>query len=123
MPERGSVRASTLRWRACAPHCARLVDTSGGGGDLESWERGVGAPPELALHTNVHNGRSFAEPPSPAFEVLPSLARSVLQLLHAGVAGVRVGSLAAARAGDADVRADLFDLLDTLVAHNVFLRM
>ena len=72
------------RLRMCAPHCARLVDGSGGSGDLDSWERGEGPPPALALHTNVGNGRAFAEPPSPAFEVLPALARSVLQLLQAG---------------------------------------
>ena len=111
------------RLRMCAPHCARLVDSSGGCGDLDSWERGEGPPPALALHTNVGNGRAFAEPPSPAFEVLPELARSVLQLLQAGVAGLRAGGLAAASSADVDVRADLFDLLDLLVEHRVLVRM
>ena len=111
------------RLRMCAPHCARLVDSSGGGGDLGSWERGEGPTPALALHTNVGNGRAFAEPPSPAFEVLPALARSVLQLLQAGVAGLRAGGLAAAGSADADVRADLFDLLDLLVEHRVLVRL
>ena len=109
------------RLRMCAPHCARLVDSSGGCGDLDAWERGDGPPPALALHTNVANGRAFAEPPSPAFEVLPALARSVLQLLEAGVAGLRAGGLAAASSADADVRADLFDLLDLLVEHKVLI--
>ena len=109
------------RLRMCAPHCARLVDSSGGCGDLDAWERGDGPPPALALHTNVGNGRAFAEPPSPAFEVLPALARSVLQLLEAGVTGLRAGGLAAASSAEADVRADLFDLLDLLVQHKVLL--
>ena len=113
--------AAPSRLRMCAPHCARLVDSSGGCGDLDAWERGDGPPPALALHTNVANGRAFAEPPSPAFEVLPALARSVLQLLEAGVAGLRAGGLAAASSAEADVRADLFDLLDLLVEHKVLI--
>ena len=56
-------------------------------------------------------------------EVLPALARSVLQLLQAGVAGKRVGGLAAATSGDAEVRADLYDLLETLVEHRVLVKM
>ena len=89
--------------------------------------------PSLALHTNIMNGRAFAEPPSPAFEVLPSLARSVLQVLSAGAAaqgGVRVGSLAAyseateTLSSDQELtRSDLLDLLELLLEHGVVVRV
>tara|TARA_B100000780_G_scaffold56403_1_gene35599 strand:- start:138 stop:257 length:120 start_codon:yes stop_codon:yes gene_type:complete len=39
------------------------------------------------------------------------------------VAGLRAGGLAAASSADADVRADLFDLLDLLVEHRVLVRL
>ena len=47
-----------------------------------SWERAQGDAPSLELHHNLMNGRPFAEPPSAAFEVLPSLGRSVVELLR-----------------------------------------
>ena len=70
------------------------------------------------LLTNVANGRAFASPSSPAFEVLPSLASSVLQLLEAEPRrGVAVGELAAhARP---QLRDDLLDLLEALLEHGV----
>ena len=109
--------------RACAPYCARLVDGAGTNGDLSSWESGE-TTPELALYTNVQNGRSFAESPSPAFEVLPHLARSVVALLEAGCEkGVEVGKLPAASGSDEEARADLYDLLELLVEQKVLMRM
>jgi hypothetical protein len=130
--------ASRLRLRA--QHCARLVEGSGGGGsELSDWEAGTVEPPPLALHTNVLNGRSFAEPPSPAFEVLPGLARSVLHLLSVGGDGACIKDLPAYRSGDgggddgtsgaddaealALRRSDLFDLLELLVEHGVLVVM
>ena len=97
------------------------------GATLAMWERGEGASPQLALHTNVANGRAFADPASPAFEVLPHLARAVLAILAAGCAegaGVRVGTLPAvadllAGSGEGEARADLHELLELLVEHRV----
>ena len=52
-----------------------------------------------------------------------SLTYSIyLSIYQAGVAGLRAGGLAAASSADADVRADLFDLLDLLVEHRVLVR-
>ena len=111
------------RVRMYAPHCARLVDTARTGGDWASWEAATDPePPSLELHHNLMNGRSFAEPPSPAFEVLPSLARSVVQLLSSGGTGVRVAELAAFRAGDAATRDDLIDLLALCEEYGVVTR-
>ena len=123
--------ATRLRLRA--PHCARLVDSAETGGSFDEWECGRGLPPALALHTNVLNARALSEPCGPAFEVLPSLGRSVLQLLTAGAAGIRVGELHASQRGSArDARlgaaaaeerhADLLDLLEALVEHGVLVR-
>lgn len=111
------------RVRIFAPHCARLVDTARTGGDWASWEAATNPePPSLELHHNLMNGRSFAEPPSPAFEVLPSLARSVVQLLSSGDAGVRVSELAAFHTGDDATRDDLIDLLALCEEYGVVTR-
>ena len=89
----------------------------GGGGEGEEGGGGS-AEPQLVLYTNVANGRAFAAAASPAFEVLPFLARSVLQLLEAPAdRGVRVGDLAAY--SDARRRLDLVELLEPLVEHGV----
>ena len=78
--------------------------------------------PSLELHHNLMNGRAFAEPPSPAFEVLPSVGRSVAQLLQSGSEGVLVSSLAAYSSNNDEARADLLDLLELCMEHGVFVR-
>lgn len=110
------------RIRLFAPHCARLVDSARTRGDWASWEAGDGPVPSLELHHNLMNGRAFAEPPSPAFEVLPSVGRSVAQLLQSGSEGVLVSSLAAYSSNNDEARADLLDLLELCMEHGVFVR-
>ena len=119
--------------RPRAPHCARLVDEAHTSGHLSAWEAGEVPTPSLILYTNVLNARALSEPQGPAFEVLPSLARSVLQVLAAGAGGIRVGELKAAhahtsaaapadelqRTRESEERADLFDLLEVLLEHGV----
>ncbi|KAG8466389.1 hypothetical protein KFE25_002145 [Diacronema lutheri] len=128
-PPRALRRSTLVRLRA--PRCAWLLDVSAADaaargarytrGSLEAWEGGRGAAPRLELRTNVCNGRSFESPASPAFEVLPTLARSVLQLLDAPwPRAIAVGRLAAAAPGCSKrARADLRRLLDVLLEHGV----
>ena len=110
--------ASRVRLRA--PYCARLVDLAHTNGELVAWQVGQGAVPELALFTNVRNARALSGDSSPAFEVLPSLARSVIQLLEAGCRGVRLGRLEAA--ADGERAGDLFELVGSLLEHGVLVR-
>jgi hypothetical protein len=121
-PPRRLKRSTLLRLRA--PRCARLVDASSSPAaaataTLERWEAGEGAEPRLELRTNVANGRTFASAASPAFEVLPTVARSILQLLDAPwPRATAVGRLAGAGGSKAE-RADLTDALLLLVEHGV----
>ena len=66
------------------------------------------------------NGRSFADPPSSAFEVPHALGLSVLQVLRAGTAGCRVSSLAAISGENRD---DLLDFLELLTDSGVLIEM
>lgn len=126
-PLRKLKRSTLVRMRA--PRCAWLLVVAdgpvaegaapGSRGSLDNWEAGRGRAPALELRTNVLNGRTFASAASPAFEVLPALARSLLQLLDAPwPRAIAVGRLAAA-AGTAAIRADLHDLLLVLLEHGV----
>ena len=108
----------TMRLRPFAPRCARLVTEAAATGCLDQWERGEGEVPRLVLYTNVGNGRAFSDPPSPRFEVLPALARSVLEVLRAGEGGVEVASLSAAKGATFD---DLLDLLELLVDQGILI--
>ncbi|KAK3250925.1 hypothetical protein CYMTET_39723 [Cymbomonas tetramitiformis] len=125
--------------RMCAPRCARLIDEAETCGEFDAWEKeesegggigsgadvGVAPRPRLTLVSTVLNGRSLAEPSGPAFEVLPSLARSAQQLLRlsAGMEPVRVGSLSAftdtTAGGEEDVREDCIDLLEQMMEYGV----
>jgi hypothetical protein len=120
-PPRRLKRSTLLRLRA--PRCARLVDASSPRPDaaatLEHWEAGEGAEPRLELRTNVANGRTFASPASPAFEMLPTVARSILQLLDAPWPRATAVGRLAAFAGSKAERADLMDTLLLLVEHGV----
>ena len=74
------------RIRITARHCVRLVQEAGPSADsddvLAEWAEDVEAAEAaglvLALHTNVQNGRSFAEDASPQLQVLPELAPSIV---------------------------------------------
>jgi len=79
--------------------------------------------PQLLLYTNVANGRQFVQPPSPCFEVLPCLARSVVAVLDAGSEGVCVSQLPGATSGDAVVQEALLDLLGDLTEHGILVEV
>lgn len=108
-----------------ARHCARLINNNPWStSSIEDWDK---VDPEdaetcndvqLVLYFNTTNGRSFSDPPSPQFEVLPCLASSVVQILKSKDEGITLSKLKAMKE-EGERKESMLDLLDLMLQYNV----